>query len=68
MCLKTLGIKAGRGNNQLFSFCHEMVKASIPGLTHFELNLGIFLEWNDANLSTVCGPHKILKAAKNTGI
>ena len=67
MCLKTLGIKAGGGNNQLFSFFHEMVKASIPsvaGLSHFELNLGICLERNDANLSTVCGPHNISKAAK----
>ena len=67
MCLKTLGIKAGGGNNQLFSFFHEMVKASIPsvaGLSHFELSLGICLERNDANLSTVCGPHKISKAAK----
>ena len=44
-----------------------MVKASIPsvaGLSNFGLNLGICLEQNDANLSTVCGPHKISKAAK----
>ena len=44
-----------------------MVKASIPSvavLSHFELNLGICLERNDANLSTVCCPHNISKAAK----